>query len=482
MVLSEISSYCPSQIDWKLVIEFWNEINENLNDDLRTSGRVLKVIEAVTQYIDEKEATSLEEDFLKRLQTFTAPTSLIQSFIQTLVKLTQRSKGKSSKQIIENWTNELLGTCDLELANAILPRIHTDETSGSIQSVDSELMVRYLFTVGELAQVCPGVVPKRLITTLTSTLLTAEEDEKGCKSSKVLNPTIRASAFVALGKLCLGDETLAKKCIKAFVKELSTTHSAVVRNNIIVIMSDLCIKYTSWVDGYIPKLALCLRDPNELVRRQTLMLLTRLLQEEYIKWSSLLYYRFVVSLTDDSPQIRDYGIQNIDSSFSNLFLLFVLANFCFTSLIKSKNPLLIYNQFIECIFHLNDYKQHPTYNQFSQTEQERILFSLAGKDSRKKRLQIYLFLLSGFPDEQKFQTTAKICQEILGGIVDGVLPLRESTELLADALSILSSKEIKINTQANINIAEDDEEEALAAAKQKILSKVHISKICFFIS
>lgn len=315
MILSEISPHCSNYIDCGLVIQCWKKLSHTLSEDLKTGSRILRVIESIAHFIDDDDAELLEKEFLRRLQTFTAPTSLIQSFIQTLVKLTQKSKGKSSKQIIEAWTNDILGACDIQLANAILPRFHHQETEDS-PSIDSELIIRYLFTVGELAHVCPGVVPQRLITTLTSTLLANEEDERGKKASsstKSLNPAVRASAFVALGKLCLGDESLAKKCIKAFVKELSTTHSAVVRNNIIIIMSDLCIKYTAWVDGYIPKLALCLRDPNELVRRQTLMLLTRLLQEEYIKWSSLLFYRFVVSLIDDSPKIREYGkMQYID--------------------------------------------------------------------------------------------------------------------------------------------------------------------------
>jgi condensin-2 complex subunit D3 len=55
-------------------------------------------------------------------------------------------------------------------------------------------------------------------------------------------PSVRAYAFVALGKLCLEDESLAKKCIPAFAKELEVCEYPVVRNNVMVIMCDLCIK------------------------------------------------------------------------------------------------------------------------------------------------------------------------------------------------------------------------------------------------
>lgn len=72
-------------------------------------------------------------------------------------------------------------------------------------------------------------------------------------------------------------------------------------------MCDLCIRYTSLVDRYVPNLAACMRDSSELVRRQTLLLLTRLLQEDYVKWKGPLFYRFVVALVDESPAVRQFG-------------------------------------------------------------------------------------------------------------------------------------------------------------------------------
>jgi hypothetical protein len=85
-----------------------------------------------------------------------------------------------------------------------------------------------------------------------------------------LSSTVRAHAFVAMGKLCLKDESLAKRTIQLFVRELesrsanwivppSATSQAlelmpdvwisccvwcssdpIVRNNVLVIMCDLC--------------------------------------------------------------------------------------------------------------------------------------------------------------------------------------------------------------------------------------------------
>lgn len=44
-------------------------------------------------------------------------------------------------------------------------------------------------------------------------------------------------------------------------------------------------------------------------------------------------------------------------------------------------------------------------------------------------------------DEDRFNLTGKLCQEILGGVADGVIPMdKESGALIKDALKVLSSK------------------------------------------
>ena len=90
---------------------------------------------------------------------------------------------------------------------------------------------------------------------------------------------MQAHAWVALGKLCLTDETLAKKCVPLFVQQLRAAKAPAVRNNIMVALADLCVQYTALVDTHLPRLAACLTDPNELVRRQALALLANLLQK-----------------------------------------------------------------------------------------------------------------------------------------------------------------------------------------------------------
>ena len=162
----------------------------------------------------------------------------------------------------------------------------------------------------------------------------------------------QAHAWVALGKLCLASEALAKRCVPLLVQELRAAPAPAVRNNIMVALADLCIQvpspvrsatfctavvvgmhactsrcggmlillpcplsclqrqchcslchasmtfqqsslcwlllyltpgsalqYTALVDAHVPRLAACLGDRHELVRRQALALLANLLQK-----------------------------------------------------------------------------------------------------------------------------------------------------------------------------------------------------------
>lgn len=81
-----------------------------------------------------------------------------------------------------------------------------------------------------------------------------------------------------IGKLCLQHEDLAKKSIPALVRELEVCEDVAVRNNVVIVMCDLCIRYTVMVDKYIPNISMCLKDADPFIRKQTLILLTNLLQ------------------------------------------------------------------------------------------------------------------------------------------------------------------------------------------------------------
>lgn len=60
--------------------------------------------------------------------------------------------------------------------------------------------------------------------------------------TEVLTKRVRAQAVLTLGKLCLQDEKLAKKCVPVFARQLKTNKDHIIRNNIVVVICDLCIR------------------------------------------------------------------------------------------------------------------------------------------------------------------------------------------------------------------------------------------------
>lgn len=61
------------------------------------------------------------------------------------------------------------------------------------------------------------------------------------------------------------------------------------------------------MDRYVPLLSMCVCDSNEIVRKHTITLLTKLLSEDYIKWKGLLFFRFLMALVDPSPAVQVFG-------------------------------------------------------------------------------------------------------------------------------------------------------------------------------
>lgn len=326
ILLAYVAPFCAEQITHKLVADRWNKLKStdkgiiavlslmkrltdaNLDEFDDDKVKVLRILSYIVGSIDSSLGEALFDDLLRRLEKFNHKPILIQNYIQTLSKLSQRqqSNAKNAK-VTYPWAKKLLETCDEALARIVLPAAGANAQSSQSQSKSAvssfEALERYLFTVGELAQLCPESISKRLVAVIQTLI----SPSLNLFDSPVPH-SLTAHAFVSLGKLCLNDPALAKQCVAVFAKELHTSPHPTVRNNVMVIMCDLCIRYPSLVDNYIPSLTLCLRDENELVRRQTLVMLTQLIQEDFIKWKSgSLLFRFVLSLVDDSQNVRDYG-------------------------------------------------------------------------------------------------------------------------------------------------------------------------------
>ncbi|KAM6115597.1 condensin-2 complex subunit D3 [Phoenicopterus ruber ruber] len=473
MLLAKVAGSSP-KLDYSKIIESWDNVSRQQNVNTDTTGHILCVIGHVAKHLPKSTCERLIDNIKCWLRESRCPLEVISPAVETLQKLCHAYADvpEEAQELLNQVCGDLVSTCESYISNIVL-------REDGAEQLQEDLLVRHLFILGEAAQLCPAKVEKRIFLLIQSILassvnedqLSSSPDGEEIPASQPLSqfrgsampPVVRAHAFITLGKLCLQHEDLAKKCIAALARELEVSHDVAVRNNVVIVMCDLCIRYTSMVDRYVPNISLCLKDPNPFIRKQTLILLTNLLQEEFVKWKDCLFFRFVSVLVDPNPDIARFG------------------EFCLVHLLLKRNPVMFSQHFIECIFHFNSYEKHEKYNRFPQSVRAKNLFSLKGKDNSEKRMRIYKFLLDHFTDEQRFNITTKISHSILACFVDKVLPLDlEASELLSDTFAVLSCKEIKLSTmrsKPDEGIQPDEDEMAMAnavmqAAQKKLISQV----------
>ncbi|KAM3922202.1 condensin-2 complex subunit D3 [Leptodactylus fuscus] len=486
MVLAKVAGSAP-KLDYTKILNAWDHVrSETDTSSTTTTGHILCVIGHVAKHIPSDKRVQLINDVKSWLKEFKSPLEIISPAIETLQKLcyAHLDTPEAVQDLLNDVCGDLVSVCEEHISSVVMA------DSQHVQ-FDQELMVRHLFTLGEAAQLCPARVEKRVLLLVQSILASVHTEQNsivsnsdGVPESQPLSqsqsqpqsqplsqfrgssmpPLLRAHAFITLGKLCLQHEDLAKKCIPALARELEVSDDLAIRNNVIIVICDLCIRYTTMVDRYIPNVSVCLKDRDPFIRKQTLIMLTNLLQEEFVKWKGSLFFHFVSVLVDPDPDIAKFG------------------EFCLVHLLLKRNPVMFSQHFIECIFHFTSYEKHDKYNKFSQTERERKLFSLKGKDNKEKRMKIYKFLLEHFTDEQRFNLTTKISQNVLACFVDGLLPIdMEANELLSDLFEIMSCKEIKLSAMRSKpgedNAGVDDDEMAMANAVMQVAQKKLISQV-----
>ncbi|KAM4603913.1 condensin-2 complex subunit D3 [Polymixia lowei] len=470
MLLSKVAGCCPTMPCSK-ILEAWDHMASSKDVEVTTCCHILRVIGDICEQLNEDTRDRMVADLMSWLKGFDMSLEVISASMETLFQLGRSEDIKQTQAFLNQHCGELVSVCEAYLSTILL-----SETGA--QNLNQDLMVKHLHTLGVASLHCPARVGRRTVLLVESVLTPHTDRPAGSDELPACVPLsqfranslptkVRAHGVITLGKLCLQHEDLTQKYLPVFARELEEGSEVAVRNNVVVIMCDLCVRYTNMVDRYIPNISACLRDNQPIIREQTLIMLTNLLQEEFVKWKGSLFFRFMAVLVDPVPTIAS------------------LCEYCLVHLLLKKNPTMFSQHFIECIFHFNSYSKHKTYNRFPQTDRERVQFSLKGPHNREKRFRIYRFLLEHVTDAQRFNITNKINQSILACFADAELPLdSDGADILAETFSVLSLKEMKlqaISSPAGGATGEEPEEEenmatmakaVLQAAHKKVVSQV----------
>ncbi|XP_051558295.1 condensin-2 complex subunit D3 isoform X1 [Myxocyprinus asiaticus] len=452
LLLAKIA-ICSPKLNYGTVLETWEHTVRSPVVSETMTCHILSVMGDISSNLNDDTKSRIVDDLMGWLKSFSLPLEVISSCVDTLVRFGRSDNTQDTLGFLDRICGELVSVCEAYLSSVIL-------NEKGAENINEDLLVKHLYTLGAASLHCASKVGKRIFLLVQSILTPSEQpvhtEGDVLPASQPLSqfkpnsmPTVvRAHAVITLGKLCLQHEELMLKYLPVFARELEVGTELAVRSNVVVVMCDLCVRYTNTVTRYIPNISACLRDKEAIVREQTLIMLTNLLQEEYVKWKGALFFRFAVALVDPDPSIAD------------------LCEYCLVDLLLKKSPLMFSQHFIECIFHFNSYEKHKKYNKFPQAESEKSRFSLRGPQNQGKRFRIYKFLLKNFTDEQRFNITTKICQDILASFVDSELPLdSEGSELLADTFDVLSLKEMKLTAMSSPTAGEEPQEDEMAMAK-----------------
>ena len=451
VLLEEIAHLGTATIDAELTWKTWEVVQGQVSGLPDNAPEQSIAVHALRVFLNcqlhASRATSAGKAIVSVVRKFVHTPQVTKAALDCLSSMAAMSAGseKASGAKLLEWSGSIMSDCDTVLYDYMFGADAEAETDQAVH----QRVVNTLFITGDISLMCAKAVPKRVISVLQALVSPADNAETGQGVRVTVPENVRAHAIVSLGKICLDDQSLAKKCVAAFSRELQDNKgdAPVIRNNIIFILSDLCRRFTSLVDPHLPLLSRCLGDRLPLVRKQTMLLLAGLLQEDYLKWKGPLFYRFLVMTTDPDAEIA------------------AQARFILFTMFHKVDGKLLSNHFVEAIFYLNDFTEHETYNQFSQNDSDRSLFCLPGKDAQEKRMQIYMAMLAPLPDEQKLHITARLCHDVLARATDtdmgsAILDLDNecASQVLHDAMVILASKDIKLAASARKSAGDIDDD------------------------
>ncbi|GAX77789.1 hypothetical protein CEUSTIGMA_g5232.t1 [Chlamydomonas eustigma] len=503
LLLEQVASQDPKAPSWKFLKVQWEAMRAAAAVGLsctasvaQEGSRLLWVISHAAMRFPPEEASELAKDLVQALLEFNLAAPAVAAHVAALHKLHQVASstgGSDTKQGVaqqqRRWCHQVL-----EAALDVLVQYMEAGSRQASQGEGSRDMDAWgwrasiaLFTAGEVTLLKQAPVPGGLVVRVQA--MTAQQQSKqllepvrhgdpfsaaAAELREGCDAALQGHAWVCLGKLCLADETLAKRCLPLFVQELSKSPIAVTRNNILVALADMVTHFTAIGDCHVPRLAACVLDPHPLVRTQALALLAHLLLKDFVKWKGGLFLSFLMALVDPSQQVRQ------------------LAEYLLGDTLASKAPALAYNHFIESIFVLNACK---AFERAGKSLSANIslgtqcdggigsgLLNLAGSDvvMRAKRDHVYQTLLKRMAQEHKLHLQFNLVSEVLGKISEGSMPIDECEEVTGDILRLLASKEMRAS-QSKIVASEDDGApgegvgsgggggEALSLAKGKLL-------------
>ncbi|KAK8838360.1 Condensin-2 complex subunit D3 [Tritrichomonas musculus] len=312
-----------------------------------------------------------------------------------------------------------------QILSKVTTKINNTISSRFLNQQELILLVPSIFLVGELISFLKNVFDFDF-TGLQ--ILIGEKLPNNCR----IPSRVRAIATVSIGKLCLGRRDITNSFVAAFAHVLHHSSDSSVKCNSLIVLCDLCVKYSATVDSYVMNMSGCFADHSTIVRRQALLIMTRLIAEDYVKMRPLLLFRFIYSIVD-----KDNDVSNFAQS-------------CLFDILNNKDPKLLSQHFIDALFYFNDQMDLIALNEDLESHS---LFRIPHKEDR---IKAYHLIISRMNNPTLFELLQNSCTRVLQSYPDETIDLREGESLLADTLEVMQLIEDQMEAVKIDEVSLDD--------------------------
>ncbi|XP_042897875.1 condensin-2 complex subunit D3 [Parasteatoda tepidariorum] len=391
---------------------------------------ILKLLGYTYTNISPSKLDLIRGTLMTKLKDFSASLENLPMMIEVLKKI---EKHLNNLDEFETFAREIVQLCETCLSKAV---------QNNDDSITDEVLAKCLAISTEICHIFPSQITQQLTDTL-------KPFHSVRKSYERITPFLRAHAFACVGKIALQDESLAKEILPEVAYELIHSQEDAIRNNVAIILIEMCKRYTSLADRYVPIISRCFKDRVYLIRYQTITMLVNLLQEGYIKYKGTLFYCILSTVIDKKESIRELG------------------KYCLLELLVPKKKSIFSDHFVDSIFVFNGYGP-PDNENLRQLIQDLEIFALKGTDKAKERMQLYTFMLVNMDATALTFLVIQIVQNILMSVAENVFPLNSDTEnMVRDCFAILNSPDVRPVDIDNYDLETDADREKFASAEKE---------------
>ncbi|XP_066991019.2 condensin-2 complex subunit D3 [Anabrus simplex] len=413
--------------------------------------QALQVLGMSCKHLSSDDQEQLLLELLDALRSMRLHFSLVGLAVNVATLITQKNAPsvKEGHEAVAVWAEELLKLCEAYI-NQHSP------VEKMVVSVNMEQYTKALVLLGDVVQVCPGHIKLRTVENILYIFMT----EKQCHPQLWKVEGLAALAVLTLGKICLQHDLLAKRIVPVIGNLLTRVEGLAIKVNTMNVLADMCVRYTAMVEPLVPKMCSCLTDPHVDVRYNSLLILIRLLQQDFLKLRGTLFFYLLNMLRDPARMVRE-----------------LINYYICECLVKRQNSVMFHN-IVESIFYFNKYEGHEIYRHITEKDSNQ-LFDLSGPGNKKDRQQLYRFMCEHMDDGYRIKTIQKICVDIFGGVVANMITLNEQGEsVVKDAFFILSCEELKLAAFKKTSNEDDSQANAdqmnvvMTTAKKTLLTEV----------